>query len=81
VGVTGPRRFPSVAWSEERVNPEFGGKTGKNPRPYAARVAMGLGELLHRMALAAQLHISRVPEAALSDVCRPATNSHYYPKG
>jgi hypothetical protein len=79
VGVTRPR-YPILARSAATVNPEFLGKIGKNPRPYAARVAMGLVELLHRIALAAQLHISRVREAALGD-SRTATNSHYYPKG
>jgi len=31
VGVTGPRRYPILARPFAAVNPEFVGKTGKNP--------------------------------------------------
>jgi hypothetical protein len=48
VGVTRPGRFPSVARSTESVNPEIGGKTGRNPPPSPARGEVRLGDLLDR---------------------------------
>ncbi len=38
VGVTRPRRFPSLARCAEHVNPEFMGKTGRNPLGYLQRL-------------------------------------------
>jgi hypothetical protein len=35
VGVTGPRRYPIFARAAAAVNPEFLGKSGKNPPPAA----------------------------------------------
>ena len=46
VGVTRPGRLPSVARLAMAVNPGFGGKTGRNPPPSAARGAVRRGGLL-----------------------------------
>jgi len=48
VGVTKPGRHAIFAWPAAAVNPEFQGKTGRNPPPCAARGGVRLGSLLIR---------------------------------